>query len=437
MLTFACYQEIWAQHFLGLAVTFENPGLILLAINLFLLWLIMAAPVGVRTLRLRRRFDARPDRIWSAVDPAGENAAWNPSILSSSSVDPEGRFARQAYNHLDRKGAPIERLLEISREERFVYSARVVDDSALDPTFWSAYRERRLLRDCGGVTELVVEQTDRYRGIAFLVFRYFALRRELTSLDGWLKTGRAEKVGIFERPVTQVGFALLSTLMFWPFFGLDTKGLVLSSVLTLVIVFHELGHMAAYRAFGHRTARMIFIPLLGGIAIGGRPYNSVFEGATCALMGAGMSAFLVPIAIVAHEAARASGALSVLDTPILVFILVLGAFNLLNLLPMARFDGGQVIRKIFPGLAMQTVGSFGISAVIVATGWQVGVPHDILIVALAVFTLLSLISAGTIQLRGDLEPMRPAERLLVGLGLYAAVIMHSYAIVFASGGLFS
>ena len=417
-------------------MAFDNPGLILLAINLFLLWLIMAAPVGVRTLRLRRRFEARPDKIWSAVDPTGENAAWNPSILSSRPVDPERRFARQAYHHLDRNGAPIERVLEISREERFAYSARVVDDTALDPTFWSAFSERRRLLDQGDATELVVEQTDRYRGIAFLVFRYFALRRELTSLDGWLKTGRAEKVGIFERPLTQVGLAILSTLLFWPFFGLNANGLILSTVLTLVIVFHELGHMAAYRAFGHRTARMIFIPLLGGIAIGGRPYNSVFEGATCALMGAGMSAFLVPIAIVAHEGLRAAGALPMLDTPLLIFILVLGAFNLLNLLPMARFDGGQVIRKIFPGLAMQTVGSFGISAVIVATGWQVGVPRELLIVALAVFTLLSMISAGTVHLRGDLAPMRPAERLLVGLGLYAAVIIHSYAIVFASGGLF-
>ena len=28
---------------------------------------------------------------------------------------------------------------------------------------------------------------------------------------------------------------------------------------------------------GHRKVRMIFVPLLGGIAIGGRPYDSRFE----------------------------------------------------------------------------------------------------------------------------------------------------------------
>lgn len=413
-----------------------NPGLILLGINLFLLWLIMAAPVGVRTLRLTRRFEARPERIWSAIDPLGEHADWNPSLISSRAEDPAGRFARQALDHLDRKGAPIERVLEISREDRFAYSARVVDDTALDPAFWAAYRERRALREENGATELLVEQTDRYRGIAFLVFRYFALRREMRSLEGWLKTGEAKKVGTFERAPMQILLAIVSTLLFWPFFGLTLNGLVLSTILTLVIVMHELGHMAAYRAFGHRTARMIFVPLLGGIAIGGRPYNSHFEAATCALMGAGMSAFVVPIAIVGHEAAMKSDAAAMLDRPLLVLVLVLGGFNLLNLLPMARFDGGQVLKRIFPGLGMQMLGSFGISAVIAVTGWEVGVSRDILIVSLAVFALLSLISAGTVKMRDELTPMRPAERLLVGLGLYAAVIIHSYAIVFAADLLF-
>jgi hypothetical protein len=131
-----------------------------------------------------------------------------------------------------------------------------------------------------------------------------------------------------------------------------------------------------------------------------------------------------------------SEAAASLDKPLLVLILILGGFNLLNLLPMARFDGGQVLRRIFPGLGMQMVGSFGISLVIAVTGWEVGVPQDILVVSLAVFALLSMISAGAIKMRDDLSPMRPAERLLVGLGLYAAVIIHSYAIVFAADQLF-
>ena len=413
-----------------------GSGLLLLAINLALLWLLMAAPLGVRTLRMRRNFHARPDHIWSAVHPLGSNADWNPHIISSEGVDDTGRLARQAYSHMDRKGRPIERVFELSADEPFAYSARVVEDSALDRSFWQTYSERRHLEMHGNTTELVVEQTDKYRGFAFLIFRYFALRREMQSLEKWLSTGKAVRVGIFEHPLTQVALAILSTLMLWPFFGLTTNGLILSTELTVVIVLHELGHMAAYRAFGHRTARMIFVPLLGGIAIGGRPYNSVFEVATCALMGAGMSAFLVPVLVVAHDGLVVGGVEAGFARPLLVFTLIMGAFNLLNLLPMHRFDGGQVLRQIFPDKRLQALGSFGIALVIVVTGWEIGLPYQALIIGLAVFTLISLIGAGSVRPRDKLDPMRPSERLLAGLGLYAAVIIHSYAIVFACEHLF-
>jgi Zn-dependent protease len=179
------------------------------------------------------------------------------------------------------------------------------------------------------------------------------------------------------------------------------------------------------------------VPLLGGIAIGGRPYNSIFEVATCALMGAGVSAFLVPVAIVSTDALIAlPGVPSVVIQGSLFFTLALGAFNLLNLLPMHRFDGGQVLRQIFPDKRMLALGSFGVAAVILVTGWEIGLPNKALITGLAVFTLMSLMGAGGVKPREDLEPMRASERLLAGLGLYSAIILHSYAIIYACGKLF-
>lgn len=410
----------------------------LIVLNLGLLWLLMAAPIGVRTLRLSRRFVARPDRIWSAVHPLGENATWHPSVIWSEAVAGDPNLARQAYDHLDRKGRPIERVLAISgAPQSYAYTAHVVEDSALDKVFWGGYEESRRLELCEGSVELVVEQTDRYRGFAFLIFRYFALKREMLALDSWLATGTARKVGFFEHPLMQVAMAVLSTLMLWPFFGLSHTGLVMSSMLTIVIGLHELGHMAAYRAFGHRTARMIFIPLLGGIAIGGRPYNSLFEVATCALMGAGMSAFLVPVAVFATHGLMVwpqSPAWAVQS--LLFFTLVLGAFNLLNLLPMNRFDGGQVLRQIFPDKRLLALASFGIAMVILITGWEIGLPGNALVAGLGVFILLSFIGTGKVKPRDDLEPISPAERLLVALGLYSAVVLHSYAIAFACEHLF-
>lgn len=411
---------------------------ILIAVNLGLLWLLMAAPVGLRTLRLKRRYGADPARLWSAVYPLGENAAWHPSVISSQSEAGEGHRVRQSYSHLDRRGLPIERVLEISGGKAYDYSARVVDDSALDHAFWSDFHEERHLDIVDGGAELTVEQTDRYRGFAFLIFRYFALRRELETLEGWLKTGQAKKVGIFENPAVQLAMAVLSTLLLWPFFGLNMRGLMLSSILTVVIVLHELGHMIAYLAFGHRSARIIFVPLLGGIAIGGRPYNSLFEVAVCALMGAGVSAFLVPVVIVTYLTALFGGvATPLMQEVMLFFLLILGAFNLLNLLPMHRFDGGQVLRQVFPDKRLLALASFGIAAVILATGWEIGLSNSALMAGLAVFILMSLIGAGNVKPRDDLVPMSAPERLLAGLGLYAVVVLHSYAIIFSCWILFS
>src|SRR4051794_18600963 len=111
------------------------------------------------------------------------------------------------------------------------------------------------------------------------------MRRELTKLKEWGETGAVTRRFLFERPMTQLGFAALSALILWPFFGLNLGGFVLASVLTAVVALHELGHMAAFRLMGHRKVRMIFIPLLGGIAIGGRPYRHPLPVAFVPLVG--------------------------------------------------------------------------------------------------------------------------------------------------------
>jgi Zn-dependent protease len=211
---------------------------------------------------------------------------------------------------------------------------------------------------------------------------------------------------------------------------------MISTFLTLVIALHELGHLAAYRTFGHKSVRMIFVPLLGGIAIGGRPYKSHFEVATCALMGPGISAFFVPI-LIAGDNIAAHGLLSEqFRGPLLIFLLILGAFNLLNLLPMQRFDGGQVLRQIFRTPRSLIGASFAITACILAIGWGVGASSGILAAALAVFILLSMIGAGSLKPRHKLEEMKAGERLLVTFGLYAAILIHGYAVIFSAEKLF-
>lgn len=418
-------------------------AILLLAINIGLLWLLMAAPVGTRTVRIRRSFRQTPAALWRAIDPAGSSADWHHGVISSQPIPDRPGVVEQIYRHIDRKGQPVRRLLAVQPTDvvdgdtdMHGYTAQIVDDSTLDSRFWRHFHERRQVVATAEGALLTVEQTDTYRGLAFLIFRYFALRREMRALDGWLATGQSKPNGIFEHPLVQTLLAVFSTFLLWPFFGLHPAGLMISTFLTMVIVLHELGHMAAYRTFGHRKVRMIFIPLLGGLAIGGRPYNSLFEVATCALMGPGMSAFFVPILIAAVEATNADWLPAQLRGPLLVFLLILGAFNLLNLLPMYRFDGGQVLRQIFVRRSSLVAGSFGITLVILGVGWSIGLSLTALLAALAVFTLLSLIGFGSVKPKEELEKMSAAERMLVSFGLYAAVSMHGYAIIYSADALF-
>jgi Zn-dependent protease len=416
----------------------STPALLLLIVNLGLIWLLMAAPIGTKTIRLRRILHEDPERVWQAVHPLGRDALWYPSLIDSAAEPGTGRVV-QRLAHADRRGDPIRRTLELSRLDgpwQHAYEARVVEDSTLHPSFWANYRERRMVGRSKKGTELIVEQTDRYRGLAFLVFRFFALRRELNALQGWLATGRIDQRGLFEQPGTQLLMAVLSTLVLWPFFGLTAPGLIYSCLLTVVIALHELGHLAAYRAFGHKTVRMIFIPLLGGLAIGGRPYNSRFEVAACALMGPGMSAFLVPVLVAAETTLSQSTLAYGYAGHALVFLLILSAFNLLNLLPMSRFDGGQVLRQVFPTPDGLLGGTFLVTAAILFVGWRIGVPSQALFGGLAVMALLSLSNRVSVKMREELVDMSAGERLFAGFGYYAALTIHACGLVYACDLLF-
>ena len=258
----------------------------------------------------------------------------------------------------DRYGDPIERkvcLEELSPGES--YKLRIVDDSTLDPSFWQHYHEQVSITDTDTGCAVTVSETDRYRGFAFLGFRYFKIRRQLMGLKIWAESGKYRDIGMFERPFTQVGMAFVSTMLLWPFFGLTPTGLILSSMLTLVVAMHEFGHMFAFRIMGHKSARMIFIPILGGIALGGRPYDRHFEVGFSALLGAGFSVFPVTAAIAFYPVAVSHG-WNGLAACLAAFGMIGAVFNLANLVPVWKFDGGQVIRQVFTNKWAQAASSF-------------------------------------------------------------------------------
>lgn len=408
---------------------------LLVAGNLGLIFLLMTAPLGLRTVRLIRVVALDRQRLWQALWPLGSDAGWSGEILSAEALDGQGT-ARIMLSWEGRDGQPIERR---SRFEDIVegsrFSMRVIEDTALDASFWKDFYETTELVSEGAATRVTLSQTDHYRGVAFLVFRYFAMRRELGKLQHWARTGEYRKGGWFEHPLSQVGFAVLSAFILWPFFGLNLGGFALAAILTSVVALHELGHMAAFRLTGHRKARMIFIPLLGGIAIGGRPYDSRFEVAFVALMGAGFSAFLVPLLIAASGFASSDG--HRLAAALLATLAGFAAlFNIANLVPVWKFDGGQVLRQICPGPIALALASFSLLSALLAIGWLAGFSQSFLLVAGAVFAILSLLTMGSgVKPRHELKPIRTFDRFAMAGALLAVFAIHGYGLLWASARL--
>jgi Zn-dependent protease len=404
----------------------------LVALNLLVIFLLLAAPVGVRTI-VRSVFIAAPrERLWSALWPLGEHSGWSGEVLSAEAVAGSADRVRVRLSWEGRDGRPIEKLLRLSDVvEGRSFAGRVEDDSSLDPVFWAHYRDETVLEERGDGALVTLRRTDRYRGLAFLVFRYFATRRELTKLKEWGETGAVTRRFLFERPLTQVGFAVISALILWPLFGLSLGGFILASVLTAVVALHEFGHMAAFRMMGHRKVRMIFIPLLGGIAIGGRPYDSRFEVAFVALMGAGFSAFVVPIAIASSNFAEISGHPAAAS--ILAALAGFAAFfNIANLVPVWKFDGGQVLRQICPEPVGLAIVSFATLSAFLALGRLTGLSPASLVGVGVVFAILSLLTSGSgVKPRHELKPIRAIERVTLGAAFAAIFAIHFCGVLWA------
>lgn len=404
---------------------------ILVGFNLGLIFMLMAAPIGVRTFSVTRKIDATREQLWQALWPLGDDAGWSGEIVAATPIGTDRALLELSYEGRD--GKPIRRHVGLDDvTEKTGFAIRVIDDSSLDHSFWANYRAEVALAESDDATRVTFRRTDRYRGIAFMIFRYFAARRELAKLDRWIETGEYRKGGLFEHPATQIGFAVLSTCLIWPFFGLTLQGLIFATMLTVVVALHELGHMAAFRLMGHKRVRMIFIPLLGGIAIGGRPYDSRFEVAFSALMGAGFSAFFVPVAIVGSGVAAAAG-MTHMATALVIFAVFLGLFNLANLVPVWKFDGGQVLRQICPSASWLAGASFMLLAAFLGLGHIIGLPSYLLIGAGAVVAILSLMTAGSaVKPRHELRPILAPERAALAAGLVSVFSVHAISVYWAA-----
>ena len=110
------------------------------------------------------------------------------------------------------------------------------------------------------------------------------------------------------------------------------------ALLIPILLFHELGHYLAMRAFGYRNLRMFFIPLFGA-AVTGRNYNvAAWKKAVVSLMGPVPG---IGVGIALGIAAYVMGQKVLLEAAaLMVFI------NGINLLPILPLDGGWNLHAI-------------------------------------------------------------------------------------------
>ncbi|HYS10206.1 MAG TPA: site-2 protease family protein [Myxococcales bacterium] len=120
-----------------------------------------------------------------------------------------------------------------------------------------------------------------------------------------------------------------------------------------VILFHELGHYLAMRAFGYQDTTIFFIPFLGGAAAGrkadatlGQQIMVLLAGPLPGLIAAGVAALL--------------GAGKVPHLNVALWALI--SINLFNLLPILPLDGGRIVhallfaRNAWLDVALRTIG---------------------------------------------------------------------------------
>jgi len=149
-----------------------------------------------------------------------------------------------------------------------------------------------------------------------------------------------KKGNVWVRSVTSLALYLLIGYYFF------SANWALLLILTAIVIFHELGHFLAMKAFHYKELGIFFIPLLGAYASGTKREVSQKQSAIILLAGP-LPGIIVGILLVvltknqitemAYEDSRLVG-----NTALLLIFL-----NVLNLLPIYPLDGGQLLNRLF------------------------------------------------------------------------------------------
>ena len=145
---------------------------------------------------------------------------------------------------------------------------------------------------------------------------------------------------VWLKSLGSLGFFLVIGYFFFRRFSGDSySAIAMVIVLTVVVVFHELGHFMAMKIYKYRELGMFFIPLLGAYVSGKKQEVSQKQSAIILLAGPVPGIFL---GIILHFLSI-HFELDFLNTVAWILIYL----NVLNLLPVYPLDGGQLLHRLF------------------------------------------------------------------------------------------
>lgn len=205
-----------------------------------------------------------------------------------------------------------------------------------------------------------------------------SISNERLLADVLAHRGRSDTTGISKR-------SLLVTAVLFLGLGGYYWGWVWVVIVALAILLHEMGHVIAMRLFGYRNVRILFIPLLGGLASGEPRELHAAKDALIALAG--------PAFGIATAALVAVIAYVFQPQPWLVNFAWGALFiNALNLVPLVPLDGGRFVNDALFSripvleLAFRLVAAGGL-------GWWAWKTDAVFFGIIAAFLLLTTSSA--------------------------------------------
>jgi Zn-dependent protease len=192
-------------------------------------------------------------------------------------------------------------------------------------------------------------------------------------------------------------------------------------VLALVILWHEYGHLLAYRLTGRTGNRLMLVPFFGGVAVAGAPHKSEFEKAFCALMGPAICAPLTIAGFIAWYYTKDAN----IEFWAWKFMYFSAVLNLLNLLPIYPLDGGHTaesfLRSFLPGSILVHLSGLSVAGLVVLAG----LGYFQMMVFVGIFCLMSI---RTLPQHSPLPAMSPGQAFM--MATFYAIIVAAHGAVF-------